>query len=101
MVDRSERFFTFARVFDDVWRFEQAGDNGDAAGAGSDHFLEIVDLNSTDAEDWRRNIGMDAFDVGQSDRFVVWFGRGRENRSETNVIGVFVLRSNGLLKAVR
>ena len=68
-----QQLFASASVFGDVGSFEQTGDNCHTARAGSDDFVEIVDLDSADAEDGQRYIGMDLFDVVQTDRLVIRF----------------------------
>src|SRR4029450_6902398 len=96
----SEQPFAATRIFSDIRRFEQAGYNRDTMRASADHLLEIVDLNSTNAEDREIYVEMRLFDIFGSDRLIIGFRRRREDRAEADVIGAFTLRFSGLLEAV-
>src|ERR1700686_624603 len=98
---RSEQSLSHACIFDDVGRFEQTGNDGDTARAGSEDLLEVLDLYSADAKDRQRDSGMDAVDLLQTDWLIIGFGGGFKNRAESDVIGAFALRCERLLKAVR
>src|SRR6266542_2106137 len=98
---RSEQSFGHARIFSDIRRFEQARYDGDAACAGGDHLLEVIYLDSTDAENRQPDFCMNLFNVRKTDRHVLRFCRRRENRTESNVVRAFALRCQRLLKAMR
>src|SRR6266478_2198802 len=99
MVDGGKHSLASASVFDDIRRFEQAGDNCNTTGAGRDDLLEGVDLNSADTKDRENYIAMDTLNLLQSDRLVIGFGRRRENRAEPKVIVAFALPCQGLIDA--
>src|SRR5207247_2095189 len=80
---------------------EQAGYNRDTARAGGDHLLEIIDLDSTNAEDREIYIEMRLLDVFESDRLIIGFGRRCENRTEADIISALALCCARLAKAVR
>src|SRR6266542_4105210 len=98
---RSEQSFGHARIFGDVRRFEQARYDRNAARAGGDHLLEVIDLDSADAKDRESYIEMRLFDIFESDRSITGFGRRSENRTESNIVRAFALRCASLAKAVR
>src|SRR5229473_282023 len=98
---RSERPFGHARIFSDVRRFEQAGYDSDAARAGGDHLLKIIDLDTADAENRQTDFYMDLLNIRKTDGHVVRFCGRRENRTEADIVGAFALRCARLAKAVR
>ena len=61
--------------------FEQGGNHNDAICAGVDDLLEIVDVDSADAENRNANIEMHLFDVAETDWLVIGFGWRSEDRS--------------------
>jgi hypothetical protein len=89
-----------AGVINDAVGFEQGGNHHYPFCSGVDDALEIVDINSADAENRQANIDMCLLDLAQTNRLVIGFGWGGENRAEADVIGAVALRGPGLVKTV-
>src|SRR5207253_10814540 len=70
-------------------------------GGGIDHALQIVDVDSSDAENRQAHFGMHASNIGEANGRVVRFcGRG-EDWAESDIIRPFALCPARLLKTVR
>ena len=80
-----------------------AGGGGRAGGfpcAGIDDLLQIIDVDSADAEDRQIHFRVNSLDIGKADRRVVGFGRCGEDWAEADVICAFALRGNSLFEAM-
>src|ERR1700730_3897920 len=98
---RSQKLFASASILDEICGFEQTGNDGDTARAGSEDLFEVLELYSADAKDRQRDRDMRAVDLLQTDYLIIWFGGRCKNRAEPDVIGAFALCCECLLKAVR
>ena len=97
----SQRGFNGRSASLNIRRAEQVGDNTDPPGTSEKHFVEVLQLNSADAENRQTYFRMSPPDVRKADRRIVRF-RGRwEYRAESNVVRTFALRCARLLEAVR
>src|ERR1700680_631706 len=98
---RSKQLLSDECIFGDVGRFEQAGDERNAARAGGQDLLEVLDLYSADAKDRQRYGDVHAVDLLQTDWLIIGFGGRYKNRAEPDVIRAVALCCERLLKAVR
>src|SRR5207237_9232815 len=90
-----------AGVINNAVRLEQRRNHHDTLCAGVDHALQIVDVNSADAEDRHTYFCVDPPDACKTDRHVIRFCRSREDRAESDIICAFALRGLRLLDAMR
>src|ERR1700704_1685993 len=89
-----------ARVVNDVVRSKQSGNHHDPLCPGIDNLLQIVDVDSADAENWQTHFRVNTLDIGKTDWPVVGLRRRGEDRAEADVICAFALRGDGLFEAV-
>src|SRR5216117_4026999 len=89
-----------ARVINDAVRFEQGGHHHHSHCASVDDTLQVVDVESADAEDRETDFCMNSLNIGKPNRRVVGFCGRSEDWPEPDVIGPFALSRHRLLKAV-
>src|ERR1051326_1938980 len=79
------------RVIDNAVRLEQRRNHDHSLCSGINHSLQIVDVDSTDAEDGQTYLCMDAPDLRKPDRRIVRFCRRGEDRAEPDIVRAFAL----------
>lgn len=82
-------------------RLQNSGNNDHPARACRDDQWKILPLDPTNAENGKRNEVLDCADLTQTNGCIVGFGRGSEERAETDVVGPFLPGGDGLRRTVR
>src|SRR5437016_14240036 len=89
-----------AGVINNAVRLEQRRNHHDTLCAGVDHALQIVDVNSADAEARHTYFCVDPRYACKTDRHVIWFRRSGQDRAESDMIYALALPALRLLGAM-
>src|SRR6266480_3115946 len=99
--DLREHVSGAARVINNAVRLEQSGNHDNTLCPGVDNCLQIIDVDSANAENRDVHIEMGLFDFAQTNWFVIRFRRRVEDWAKADVISAFGSRRARLRQAVR